>query len=78
MNTNVTAERGCAFGFQLAPRQPPTGDGPFVFGSTIPFNANDFCYGRTRPGRARELAFAIFSTEPGDASLVISNITLRD
>jgi len=63
-------EGGCAFSFDLDPR------GPFAFGNDIFFNDDEFCYGPGRPGRASELAFAIFSTRPGAAALVISNLAL--
>jgi len=78
VNTNSDADVGCAFGFELELRPPPTGQGPFVFGNdNISVDDNDFCYGGARPGRARQLAFAIFSLGPGDASLIITNIVLR-
>jgi hypothetical protein len=63
-------EGGCAFSFDLEPR------GPFALGNDIFFNDDDFCYGPGRPGRVSELAFAIFSTRPGPAALVISNLAL--
>lgn len=70
VNTNRLDEGGCAFSFDLDPR------GPFVFGNDVQFNNAAFCYGNGRPGRASELAFAIFSTRPGPAALVISNLAL--
>ena len=79
VNTSHDSDSGCAFGFELEFRPPPNGEGPFVLGNdNIFLNDNDFCFGNARPGRARELAFAIFSTQPGDASLIITNITLRE
>jgi len=78
VNTNRSEESGCAFGFQLEFRPSPTGQGPGAFGNGVSFTNDAFCYGGARPGRARELAFAIFSIDPGEASLVISNITLRE
>lgn len=80
VNTNRSDDTGCAFSFQLEFRPSPSGPGPFVRGNAITFNDNDFCYGtsRPRPGRARALAFAIFSMRPGEASLVISNLRLRE
>jgi len=78
VNTNRDTDVGCAFGFELELRPPPTGQGPFVFGNdNISVDDNDFCYGGARPGRARQLTFAIFSLRPGDASLIITNIALR-
>jgi hypothetical protein len=78
VNTNRFDAGGCAFGFdlQFLPR-PPGSVPPWVFGSDVSFSDADFCYGNGEPGRASELAFAIFSTGPGDASLIISNITLH-
>lgn len=73
VNTNRLDDGGCAFSFDLEPRP---GFGPFVFGNDVPFNNGAFCYGNGRPGRASELAFAIFSTSAGEASLVISNLAL--
>lgn len=70
VNTNRLDEGGCAFSFDLDPR------GPFAFGNDVQFNNDNFCYGNGRPGRASELAFAIFSTRPGQAALVISNLAL--
>jgi hypothetical protein len=70
VNTKRLDDGGCAFSFDLDPR------GPFTFGNDIPFNDDAFCYGNGRPGRASELAFAIFSTRPGQAALVISNLAL--
>jgi hypothetical protein len=78
VNTNRSSEDGCSFGFELEPRPSETGEGPAVLGNDIAFNSNDFCYGNGRPGRASELAFAIFALRPGEATLVISNITLRE
>jgi hypothetical protein len=79
VNTNRLGEDGgCAFGFDLqAQPQPPGSDPSFLFGSEVFFGPAGFCYGNGIPGRASELAFAIFSTGPGDASLTISNITLH-
>jgi hypothetical protein len=70
VNTNRLDDGGCAFSFDLDPR------GPFAFGNDVQFNNDAFCYGNGRPGRASELAFAIFSTRPGPAALVISNLAL--
>lgn len=70
VNTNRLDEGGCAFSFDLDPR------GPFAFGNDVQFNNDAFCYGNGRPGRASELAFAIFSTRAGSAALVISNLAL--
>jgi len=79
VNTNRADGNGCAFGFELEFRPPPNGQGPFVRGNdNIFLNDGDFCYGQGRPGRARELAFAIFSMQPGDASLIITDIRLRE
>jgi hypothetical protein len=73
VSTNRSDDSGCSFGFELEPR-------PGGFGNDIFFNNNsgEFCYGDGVPGRARQVAFAIFSTRPADAMLVISNITLRE
>jgi hypothetical protein len=79
VNTNQADGGGCSFGFDVEPRPLPAGSSvPFMLGSTVPF-ANNLasCYDGGNPGRASELAFAIFSTIKGEASLVISNITLR-
>jgi hypothetical protein len=77
VNTNRIEEGGCAFSFEPEPRGAPFGLAPgALFGADIFFNSNDFCYGNGRPGRASELAFAIFSTGAGEASLTISNLTL--
>lgn len=76
VNTKRSADGGCAFSFDLERRGTPFPNQPFVFGSDVPFNTNNYCYGNGRPGRASELAFAIFSTAPGDATLVISNLAL--
>jgi hypothetical protein len=78
VNTNRLGDGGCAFAFdlQFLP-QPPGSEPPFLLGSQVSFNNGEFCYGNGVPGRASELAFAIFSTEPGLASLTISNITLH-
>jgi hypothetical protein len=78
VNTNQADDGGCSFGFDVELRPPPFGAGPFVPGSAVPFEANvASCYGGGRPGRANELAFAIFSNAAGNASLVITNIMLR-
>jgi hypothetical protein len=78
VNTNRLDDGGCAFAFDLQPvQQPPGSDPPFLFGSQVLFEDDDFCYGNGVPGRASELAFAIFSNSPGRASLIISNITLH-
>jgi hypothetical protein len=76
VNTNLSSDSGCAFGFDLEPRPPPTG----ARGANISFDNDDdeFCYGGARPGQARQLAFAIFSMHPGVATLFISNITLHE
>jgi hypothetical protein len=79
VNTNQSDDGGCSFGFDVEPRQAPAGSNvPVMLGSIVPF-ANNLasCYDGGAPGRASELAFAIFSNIRGDASLVISNITLR-
>jgi hypothetical protein len=78
VNTNRLDTGGCAFGFdlQVVPR-PPGSEPPFLLWSEVQFSNADFCYGNGVPGRASELAFAIFSNAPGEASLIISNITLR-
>lgn len=78
VNTNRSSEDGCSFGFELEPRPSPTGQGPGVLGNDVVFNSDNFCYGNGRPGRASELAFAIFAMHPGEATLVISNVTLRE
>ena len=75
VNTNRADSGGCAFAFDLDFRPGPFGS-PLSFRSDVAFDDDAFCYGTGRPGRATELAFAIFSTEPGEASLVISNIAL--
>jgi hypothetical protein len=68
---------GCAFAFELERRPAPPGSGiPFVFYSDVDLGDGSFCYDGGLPGRASELAFAIFSTQPGPASFAISNITL--
>lgn len=79
VNTNRTDDGGgCAFGFDLQFQpQPPGSDPPFRLGSDVFFGPSGFCYGNGIPGRASELAFAIFSTGPGEASLIISNIKLH-
>jgi hypothetical protein len=78
VNTNQVDDGGCSFGFDVEPRPPPFGVGPFVPGSVVPFESNGAsCYGGGRPGRANELAFAIFSNAAGNASLVITNLMLR-
>jgi hypothetical protein len=78
VNTNLDSDSGCAFGFDLEPRPSPPG-APFVLGDAIiSFNNDDFCYGGARPGRARQVAFAIFSLRAGEATLSISNITLHE
>jgi hypothetical protein len=80
VNTNLSSDSGCAFGFELQPRPPPTGKGPFVQGNEVSFNSNndDFCYGGAVPGHASQIAVAIFALHPGVATLSITNITLRD
>ncbi len=78
VNTNRFDTGGCAFAFDLQLQsRPPGSNPPFVFGTDVSFSDGSFCYGDGIPGRASELAFAIFSTQPGSASLIISNITLR-
>ena len=78
LNTKLPNDRGCAYAFELEPRQaPPGSDTRFVLRSEIELDDDSFCYGGARPGRATELAFAIFATEPGPATLSISNITLE-
>jgi hypothetical protein len=68
---------GCAFAFDPDPRPAPAGSSvPFVLHSNVDLDDGSFCYGGGQPGRASELAFTIFSTEPGPASFAISNITL--
>jgi hypothetical protein len=68
---------GCAFAFELEPRPAPPGSQiPFIFQGNVESRDDSFCYDGGRPGRASELAFAIFSTQPGPATLAISNITL--
>jgi hypothetical protein len=79
VNTNQADGGGCSFGFDVEPRPTPLGTGaPFLAGSTVPF-ANNLasCFDRGTPGRASELAFAIFANGQGTGSLIISNITLR-
>lgn len=80
VNTTLSSDSGCAFGLELQPRPSPTGEGPFVQGNEVSFNNNndDFCYGGAVPGHASQIAVAIFALHPGDATLIISNITLRD
>jgi len=79
VNTNLDSDSGCAFGFDLDPQPSPPG-GPPVLGNDISFDNDndDFCYGGARPGHANQVAFAIFSTHPGEAMLMISNITLHE
>jgi hypothetical protein len=78
VNTNLLDNTGCSYAFELQPRPAPPGSGtPFVFRSRIDLDDDSFCYGGARPGRAAELAFAIFATQPGPATLTISNITLQ-
>jgi hypothetical protein len=72
VNTNQLDSGGCAFAFELQSRTAPEGES---FGE-VELDDNEFCYDAGQPGRASELAFAIFSDGPGPASLVISNITL--
>jgi hypothetical protein len=68
---------GCAFAFEPERRPAPDGSSiPFVLHGNVDLDDDSFCYGGGQPGRASELAFAIFSTEPGPATLVISNIKL--
>lgn len=77
VNTNRVEDGGCAFSFEPEPRGGAFGLPPgAVMGADVFFNRDDFCYGNGRPGRASELAFAIFSTSAGKASLTISNLTL--
>jgi hypothetical protein len=78
VNTKRLDNTGCAYAFDLQPRPAAPGSGvPFVFRSRISLDDDSFCYGDAPPGRAAELAFAIFSTQPGPATLTISNITLQ-
>jgi hypothetical protein len=77
VNTKQLDGGGCAFAFELERRPAPAGSiAPFVLYSDVDLSDRSFCYDGGRPGRASELAFAIFSTEPGPASLAITNITL--
>jgi hypothetical protein len=77
VNTKQLDGGGCAFAFELAPRATPAGSSiPFVWYSDVDLDDDSFCYDGGRPGRASALAFAIFSLQPGPASLAISNITL--
>lgn len=62
---------GCAFTIELASRPEP-----FPRGEEVALMRDDFCYGGGSPGRASELAFAIFSTSPGEGSLIISSIDM--
>ena len=77
VNTNRLDDGGCAFAFdpQFVPTPDP--EPPFTVGSLVRLGSDEFCYGNGVPGRASELAFAIFSTSPGPAALVISNVTLH-
>jgi hypothetical protein len=78
VNTNQADDGGCSFGFDIELRPRPFGTGPFVPGSSVPFEGDDAsCYEGGSPGRANELAFAIFANARGNASLVITNIMLR-
>jgi hypothetical protein len=77
VNTNSSSDDGCSFGFELDPRPAPPGQGPW-YGNDVAFNNGLFCYGSGSPGHASQLAFAIFAMRPGEATLRISNITLRD
>lgn len=76
VNTNVDRDSGCAFGFDLEPRPSPT-NVP-VYGDTVEFNYDNFCYGGARPGQASQLAFAIFAAHPGGATFGVYNITLHE
>jgi hypothetical protein len=77
VNTRQLDTVGCAFAFELDDANGSEGSAePVQDVAEVELTDGEFCYGDGRPGRARELAFAIFSTEPGVASLVISNITL--
>lgn len=77
LNTRQRDGGGCAFAFDLDPRPAAAGSGmPLERYDEVEFRDDSFCYDGGNPGRAVELAFAIFSTEPGPASLAISNITL--
>jgi hypothetical protein len=76
LNTNQLDRGGCAFAFELAGRSAPEGSpSPLEF-AQVKLNDDDNCYGGGHPGRASELAFAIFSLEPGPASLSISSLQL--
>ncbi len=78
LNTKLSADSGCAYAFEPQPRQAPPGSGTrFVLMSEIDLDDDSFCYGGARPGRAAELAFAIFAIQPGPATLTISNVTLE-
>jgi hypothetical protein len=80
VNTNLDSDSGCAFGFDLEPRPSAPGVPSVLGDASVSFNNDndDFCYGGARPGRARQVAFAIFSLRPGEATLSISNITLHE
>jgi Cys-rich repeat protein len=76
VNTSRGDAGGCAFAFE-----PFEGDAegsalPREFTADVELGDGAFCYGGGLTGRASELAFAIFSTEAGFASLVLSKITL--
>jgi hypothetical protein len=75
VNTSWGDADGCAFALSLG---EPDAEGavPPEFQAEVELGHDEFCYGGGLPGRARELAFAIFSTEAGIASLVLSKITL--
>jgi hypothetical protein len=81
VNTNQADGGGCAFAFDLEWRPNPNPEsegGPqFVLGRDMQLDSDAFCYGGGEPGRATELAFAVFSTQPGPASLIISNIRIN-
>jgi hypothetical protein len=78
VNTNLDSDSGCAFGFDLEPRPSASGAPSGLGDASISFANDNFCYGGASPGRARQVAFAIFSLRAGEATLSISNITLHE
>jgi hypothetical protein len=77
VTTNRDGDTGCAFGFELDEPRPSPSEQP-LYGKEVYFNDRDFCYGNdSHPGRARQLAFAVFAREPGDAWLTISKVMLH-
>lgn len=78
LSANRREGGGCVFAFALQPRPAPEGSGvPFVLGSEVALLSNDFCFDRGVPGRASELVFGISASGRGEASLTVSQVTLR-